>query len=354
MKNKPSHLESSTKYFLPILIQIMEESSLKGRNKHLLWKKHGEEITQLHDTIFEQKKSRPVAQKISALKAEMERSMDHMETGITCQICGIYTRNRIDQHIRRAHSQDPSQYQGELWSDSLKGVFSELSSGSNNAWNNHGGKYSPFSKGSVNYSKEAIKKAAENRSYTTRLDYYLDRGMSETEAKITLSERQTTFSLQKCLERYGEDGLRIFEDRQARWQNTLNSKPQAEKDRIRMMKSTGRMNQLFNSDPEVKNIPGIVYIVKFMMIETSTVYWKVGITSKTVENRFWTPGTIKNGILLEIIHQHYTTFYQAYKIEQQILKENYSIRTIIENSSVSTTEAFTKEPNYQILLKENS
>lgn len=354
MKNKPSHLENSTKFFLPILTQIMEESTQKGRLKHPLWKKHGQQIVQLYDSIFEQRKTKPLAQKINLLRIELETSMKESKTGVTCQVCGIYTRNRIDQHLKGSHSQDPKEYHGDLWSSMLKEKFSELYTGPKNPWFNHGGKYSPFSKGSVNYSEEAKEKAARNRSYNTRLDYYLNRGMTKEKAEESLSQRQSTFSLEKCLEKYGTDGINVFKNRQETWQDTLNSKPQEEKDRIRMMKSTGRMNQLFNSDPAIKSIPGVLYIVKLTIQDNLNVYWKVGITSKTVKQRFWTPGTVKDGILLELIREHKTTFYDAYKLEQEILRMNRSIRTIITNSKISTTEAFVEEPNYQILLKESS
>jgi hypothetical protein len=41
--------------------------------------------------------------------------------------------------------------------------------------------------------------------------------------KLKLKERQATFSLKKCISKYGEiEGLKIFEDRQKKWQKTLN------------------------------------------------------------------------------------------------------------------------------------
>lgn len=55
-----------------------------------------------------------------------------------------------------------------------------------------------------------------------RIEYYLAKGMTEEEAKNALKERQTTFSLKKCVEKYGEkNGLIIFNDRQIKWSKTL-------------------------------------------------------------------------------------------------------------------------------------
>ena len=81
---------------------------------------------------------------------------------------------------------------------------------------------SPFSK--EFYKKhdgnrdEFIKNISENRSYNTRIDYYLDLGMTKEEAKEALRERQSTFTLEKCIERLGEkEGTRIFKERQDKW-----------------------------------------------------------------------------------------------------------------------------------------
>lgn len=56
--------------------------------------------------------------------------------------------------------------------------------------------------------------------------------MTYDEAKESLSNRQRTFSKEKCIERYGEDGFKVWEERQNNWQNTLNSKSKSEKKEI--------------------------------------------------------------------------------------------------------------------------
>ena len=53
---------------------------------------------------------------------------------------------------------------------------------------------------------EVIKKSSENRLSETQLDYWIEKkGYNEEEAKIKLSERQSTFSLEKCISKYGEE-----------------------------------------------------------------------------------------------------------------------------------------------------
>lgn len=39
----------------------------------------------------------------------------------------------------------------------------------------------------------------------TKIDYYLVRGYSEQDAKKALRERQRTFTLEKCIAKYGEE-----------------------------------------------------------------------------------------------------------------------------------------------------
>ena len=63
--------------------------------------------------------------------------------------------------------------------------------------------------------------------------YYWD----EEEARKILAERQCTFSLQTCIDKYGkEEGTKIFNERQEKWQNTLSSKPFEELERIKKAK----------------------------------------------------------------------------------------------------------------------
>lgn len=73
--------------------------------------------------------------------------------------------------------------------------------------------------------------------HPTRIEYYLKRGYSENEAKIKLSERQRTFSKEICIKKHGEElGLKIFQERQNKWIETLNKKTDAEKAEINRKK----------------------------------------------------------------------------------------------------------------------
>ena len=82
------------------------------------------------------------------------------------------------------------------------------------------------------------KEISYKKGKSTRIEYYLEQGYSEDEPKKLLSERQATFSLEKCINKHGkEEGTRIFNERQEKWLNTLNSKPQEEIDHINSRKA---------------------------------------------------------------------------------------------------------------------
>jgi len=87
--------------------------------------------------------------------------------------------------------------------------------------------------------QKGIKSKKENLNYfeNTQLGYYINQGMTEENAQLALRERQATFSLKKCRLKYGEiKGLKIWKDRQIKWQNTIQSKPKEELDRINKSK----------------------------------------------------------------------------------------------------------------------
>ena len=149
--------------------------------------------------------------------------------------------------------------------------------GDNNPGYQHGGRLSPFSEkffkyknGEADYTIEDVKcKRAKSvvdnpQNQHTRIEYYLNQGMVLEDAEKALTEHQRTFSFDKCIEKHGYiDGYNIWKKRQDKWLKTLNSKSDKEKDRINMAKGSGRINQLFKSDPEIKNIPAILYYLRF-------------------------------------------------------------------------------------------
>lgn len=68
---------------------------------------------------------------------------------------------------------------------------------------------------------------------TISIEYFKKKGYSTEAAKVKQSERQQTFTLEKCIQRLGEDeGRKRWQERQDKWQKTLNDKPIEEIERI--------------------------------------------------------------------------------------------------------------------------
>ena len=62
------------------------------------------------------------------------------------------------------------------------------------------------------------------KSYnTTQIGYWIKKGYTEDEAKALVKQRQTTFTLQKCMIKYGEEeGIKIYNKRNEQWINSRN------------------------------------------------------------------------------------------------------------------------------------
>jgi hypothetical protein len=68
---------------------------------------------------------------------------------------------------------------------------------------------------------------SNKKSSKRRVEYWLNKGFNEEEAKEKVSEHQTTFSLKKCIDKYGESqGLEIFNERQEKWLKNFNKAKQ--------------------------------------------------------------------------------------------------------------------------------
>lgn len=73
--------------------------------------------------------------------------------------------------------------------------------------------------------RENVKNKVKSAVKQTNIEYYINRGMSEEEAKQALHNRQSTFSLEKCIKKYGsEKGKLVWQERQDKWITTLYNK----------------------------------------------------------------------------------------------------------------------------------
>jgi len=173
---------------------------------------------------------------------------------IICKICGFQSQRIYGRHLKshgltsddykRLYPGDPLCSENDNKNTSInsgkhmkeekyKKMFSEKIKGNKNP--NHKSKttseqrksYSPFSNDFKNYSEveekiNFVKKVCDKKTYTTRLDYWINKGFNEEESEKKLKERQLTFTLDICIEKYGEEkGRKVYTDRQKKWQKSL-------------------------------------------------------------------------------------------------------------------------------------
>lgn len=120
--------------------------------------------------------------------------------------------------------------------DKYKKMFSEKFKGDNNPNSKsrttitQRKERSPFSKEFIKYNNDdeyiefnkKIKTNITPEQQTTRIEYWLKKGYNEEESRKKLSERQNTFSLEKCILKYGEEtGIKIFNERQKKWSKKI-------------------------------------------------------------------------------------------------------------------------------------
>lgn len=163
---------------------------------------------------------------------KLEETKDYL----VCKVCNHACQD-MALHLKN-HDMNMAQYREQYDENAIVKPTNRTDrmKGENNPAYGHGGKYSPFSKKFVkgDISESTVKKSISNRTLrgndTTTIGYYVKQGYTEEEAKVKLSERQSTFNLEKCIEKYGEvEGRKRWQDRQDKWQNTLNAKSDEEK-----------------------------------------------------------------------------------------------------------------------------
>lgn len=90
--------------------------------------------------------------------------------------------------------------------------------------------------------------------------YWIEHGYSEDEAIKKVKERQTTFTKEICIEKYGEqEGLKIWQDRQNKWQQTLNNKSYIEKKEINAAKNSWKGLSQKKKDDRIKTLRQTMY-----------------------------------------------------------------------------------------------
>lgn len=182
---------------------------------------------------------------------------DNKET-VTCRICGEQCKRIYGKHLKFKHNNMTTDEYKKLYTgapimalsdrekttinsgkhmkdDKYKKMFSEKIKGNKNP--NHKSNTtdmerktrSPFSKDFIKYNdmenveehiSSFVKLAIKDRISDTTIQYYINKAYSLDDSEKLLKERQTTFSLEKCIEKYGYDeGYKKWNDRQEKWLN---------------------------------------------------------------------------------------------------------------------------------------
>ena len=148
-------------------------------------------------------------------------------------------------------------------------------------------------------------------------EYWIKRGYSEDEAKLKVSEYQNTFSLDRCIDKYGLDkGLEIFENRQTKFKLSWLNKSREELDEIRNKQKINANRGSYTLDkfekyPQLLKFNGEVYVAKIL----NTDKIKVGITRNTFEKRY-SRFVRKN--VLKLLYRFKTTLYNCVYIETKL------------------------------------
>lgn len=148
---------------------------------------------------------------------------------VTCRLCEK-TYSSLTNHLVSIHNINSAIYidmfpGSTVVSKNYSIKASEKIKGDKNPGYKHGGKLSPWSSNSMHHTQEQIQtsKEAAKTNYTrckrnNCVEYYTSRGYTEDDARKLISERQRTFTLEKCIQKLGEEeGRKRHADRQHKW-----------------------------------------------------------------------------------------------------------------------------------------
>lgn len=236
---------------------------------------------------------------------------------------------------------------------------SDRVSGNNNPAFQHNGRLSSLSKNFHKYEQmndeekqnkidivgnKISKSRLEGQNSSNQINYWTKRGYSIEDSKHQISKRQSTFSLRMCIDKYGKkDGIKIFQERQLKWQDTLNNKTDEEKIDIRFRKSCGLFDKTFTDTDTILN-NGTLYYIRFFSDDIE--FWKIGITKHNIDKRFGSRFSLnqKHNLSYEVIFEfNNQSLYTAWLMEQHILKIFYKNRIVINYNNFTTYEAFNKD-----------
>ena len=188
---------------------------------------------------------------------------------VECKICG-FMGIKLVSHLKDKHNMTLKEYQdkfnlstADCHAASYLKFCSEKIKGDKNPGYNHGGRLSPFSKKFFKYTNpeeqvnQIIKKVKQTKqdnpqNNSTRIEHWMAKGLTKSEAKEKVIERQKTFSLEICIKKYGEtEGLIRWQARQEKWLQTLSMKSEKERSEINKKKVTKGNGSISKAETEL-------------------------------------------------------------------------------------------------------
>lgn len=187
----------------------------------------------------------------------------------------------------------------------------------------------------------------------TRIEYWLEKTDGDLEeAQKLLSERQATFSKNKCIEKHGEEeGLRIWQERQDKWQNTLNSKSDEEIREINKKKVFNH-NGVSKQQLELceilidKGIPLVNYDMEELLLitENDKMYlYDITYNNKIIEymGDFWhcNPEKYNEAYIHELKNMKASEIWEYDRIKKEFAEsQGYEVMYIWENDFIKDKE----------------
>lgn len=79
--------------------------------------------------------------------------------------------------------------------------------------------------------KESLSKVNWAGKRKGQIEYWVNKGYTEEESKVKVKESQSTFTLEKCIQKWGKkEGTKIFNERQDKWKKSLQANFEKEGD----------------------------------------------------------------------------------------------------------------------------
>ena len=304
-----------------------------------------------------------------------KRNNDKYDYVPACLICGLESTMLV-KHIITKHKITVAEYRNKfnvgnsaIFHDSYITRLSENIKGERNPAYGRGGLLSPFSTKFIKYQKlddsaksdkikETITKTITSRSLnsndTTTVEYYMKNGVPYDKAIKLLAERQRTFSLDKCIERYGKvDGMAIWNNRQERWMTALYDKS---KEEIVLMnkKKLQFMSQSFtsaSSNPARTLFRYVQTYYPYRLFNFDDIITKnreVSILNEEIGRRYRLDFTDKLGWVIEFYGDYWHGNPTKYNGDQVLLSSGALYRDIWERDRVK--EEYIKSLGYKLLI----